>query len=497
MTCQHGNGFPYTPLVQNLTLQDPDILYFSGDQIYEGNGGYGIIRFPADKAILSYLGKWYMFGWAFGDLMRVRPTICTPDDHDVFQGNIWGAGGKSIPIDRFRQFRGTGGGFIQPPDMIKAVYQTQCSHLPDPYNPQPMEQGLPVFYTDMVYGRIGFAVITDRIFKSGPAKVAFWSGRQDHVKEELPDMSVLDRSDLELLGDRQEKFLEDWIQDWRGTDMKVVLSQTVLANIATHHGANQMMLYADLDSGGWPRSARNRAVDLFRKAFALHIVGDQHVPSLSQYGINDHRDAGWCYCTPAIFVGYERRFLPERLGWNITQRPEHGHPNTGLYKDPFGNLQYVYAIGNPVDKPVSKPRYQHGQDKSSGYGLVRFDQKKRSMDIHAYRFKADLSKPESNNEFPGWPKTIHQLDNYNRKAKGYLPTLRVKGMDNPVILITNERDGKLEYAIRLMENQFTPKVFTTGSFTVKMGDPDKNRWKIIEHLNPVEDPDNKSMEISF
>jgi len=84
LTCQYGTGFPYSPLVNNLTQQNPDMLYFSGDQIYEGNGGYSIIRFPADKAILNYLGKYYMFGWAFGDLMRDRPTVCLPDDHDVY-----------------------------------------------------------------------------------------------------------------------------------------------------------------------------------------------------------------------------------------------------------------------------------------------------------------------------------------------------------------------------------------------------------------------------
>ena len=64
LTCQYGYGFPYTPLVKNLVKEDPDILYFSGDQLYEGNGGYSIIRFPAERAILNYLGKWFMFGWA-------------------------------------------------------------------------------------------------------------------------------------------------------------------------------------------------------------------------------------------------------------------------------------------------------------------------------------------------------------------------------------------------------------------------------------------------
>ncbi len=75
LTCQYHYGFPYSPLVKNLNLSNPDLLYFSGDQIYEQNGGYPIKKEPEDTAILNYLGKWYMFGWAFGDLMRNVPQF--------------------------------------------------------------------------------------------------------------------------------------------------------------------------------------------------------------------------------------------------------------------------------------------------------------------------------------------------------------------------------------------------------------------------------------
>ena len=50
------------------------------------------------EKILDYLRKWYMLGWAFGDLMRDRVTLCLPDDHDVYQGNIWGNGGNRTTI---------------------------------------------------------------------------------------------------------------------------------------------------------------------------------------------------------------------------------------------------------------------------------------------------------------------------------------------------------------------------------------------------------------
>src|SRR5690606_23828964 len=113
-------------------------LYFSGDQLYEGNGGYPIKREPEEKAMLSYLGKWYMFGWAFGDLMHDRPTICTPDDHDVFHGNLWGEAGKPISIEEWQTIRDAHGGYVQTPAMVNVVGRTQCGHMPEAFHTEPL-----------------------------------------------------------------------------------------------------------------------------------------------------------------------------------------------------------------------------------------------------------------------------------------------------------------------------------------------------------------------
>jgi alkaline phosphatase D len=78
------------------------------------------------------------------------------------------------------------------------------------------------------------------------------------------DTAALDKPGLVMLGERQEAFLKQWSEDWRGHTLKALLSQTVFINAATHHGSEDGYLKADLDSGGWPQTPRNRAIDILR-----------------------------------------------------------------------------------------------------------------------------------------------------------------------------------------------------------------------------------------
>jgi hypothetical protein len=408
LTCQNDYGFPYEPVADNVVKLDPDMLYFSGDQIYEGHGGFGIIREPAAPAILNYLRKFYQFGWAFREAMRDRPTICIADDHDVFQGNIWGEGGAKMKD--LARGASSKGGYREPARMVNAVHRTCTAHHPDFFDPTPSKQDISVYYGDMVYGNVSFAILGDRQWKSGPERVETGSGRADHVSDRDFDTSVLDVEGLVLLGERQEEFLRKWGEDWRGHSMKVLLSQTVFAAVATHHGRKDGYLKADLDSGGWPQTARNNAIEIIRKSKALHINGDQHLATLSQYGVDKQRDSNWSFCTPAISAGYPRWWRPDDLMMPHENRPEHGLADTGEFIDGFGNKVYVYAVGNPV-VGRDKNRYRKAHEKGSGFGLVTIDTEAKTYLIESFRFLIDATDGKPANQFPGWPVTIHQDEN--------------------------------------------------------------------------------------
>lgn len=414
LTCQNDYAFPYEPVANNVAKLQPDLILFSGDQIYENHGGFGFVRTPALPAIHCYLRKYYQFGWSFRDAMRNAPTVCLPDDHDVFQGNLWGESGAAMDEKFVKTGRSDGwGGYIQPIPMLEVVHRTHTAHHPDPIDPRPSERGISVYYTDLVYGNVSFAIIADRHWKSGPERLDIIVGETGDGEAPTYINPEYDSPDLQLLGQRQEDFLRQWGQDWRGHELKAVLSQTVFAGISTHQPLPDRYLKYDFDSSGWPASARNRAIDIMRESKALHICGDTHLGTLSQYGVHEQRDSNWAFCTPAIAAGWPRWWRPDDLGLPYQHRPSHGLAQTGEYLDSFGNKIYVYAVGNPLVSKVEN-RYIEAHEKGSGFGFITFDTDAKTYTIEAFRFLVDAANASQDDQFSGWPVTIHQQENMGK-----------------------------------------------------------------------------------
>ncbi|MBT3378634.1 MAG: hypothetical protein HN742_02570 [Lentisphaerae bacterium] len=482
-------AFPNNDIVKNVTIHDPDLLFFSGDQIYENVGGYGTERKPVDRACLDYLRKWYIYGWAFRELMRDRPCVSIPDDHDVYQGNIWGAGGRSTTRDNL-------GGYVMPARWVRMVERTQTSHLPDPFDPTPVEQNIGVYYCHLLYGRISFAVLEDRKFKSGCAGLVppTTAGRPDHVIDPDFDPKTADVEGAQLLGDRQLQFLREWAADWRGADMKTALSQTVFANAATHHGGGNRYLVADYDSNGWPQAGRRRALHEIRRAFGFMVGGDQHLATIIHHGVETWNDAGWSFLVPSVTNFYLRSWLPKKPA----NRSLPGLPAyTGEHLDGFGNHVTVWAATNPERDFGPEPKWLHS--KKPGYGIVRFNRPKRTITMECWPRYVDPRDPASGSQYGGWPKTISQLENYGRKPASYLPTVRVRGVANPIIQVVREEGNEVLYTVRVSGLKFSPHVFGPGTYTVRVA-PEHiaEKAKEVTGLSPTQNRgQGKTIDVTF
>ncbi|MFO7905877.1 MAG: hypothetical protein ACQESR_08535 [Planctomycetota bacterium] len=466
---RHGGDISREDIIANVQEMDADLLFFSGDQVYNHRQHYKM---------------WLKFGRDFGEIIKDRPTITIPDDHDVGQPNIWGASGKKSTLPG-----ASDGGYARPVHYVKAVERAQTSHLPDPFDPTPIKRGIGVYYTDFTWGRISFAVLEDRKFKTGPAGLIPRQGpRPDHIRNPNYDPKSIDVPDAVLLGERQLEFLDTWGQDWRDADMKVALSQTIFCGGAHVHGKIGGRLHADLDSNGWPQTGRNKAIDAFRKCFAIHMAGDQHLATIFHHGIDEFRDGCFSFCVPSIANLYLRWWKPLQPGKNREpDSPEY----TGDHLDGFHNKLTCYAVANPDDRPTNGNELT---TRAAGFGVLRLNKDTREITMECFPRKVDISDPNTK-QYPGWPKTIDQRQNYGRAPKSYLPTLVIKGRQDPVVKIIRERDGEWIYALRINGTRFKPKVFEDGSYTIEVGEGENKQ--VIRNVKSIGLDGDKTLTVQF
>jgi len=372
-----------------IAQQDPDLVFFAGDQSYDH---------------LQHTAAWLKFGLQFRETFRERPCITIPDDHDIGQGNLWGEGGKKA-----ERRQGDDGGYFFHPEYVKMVERQQTAHLPDPHDPTPIKRGIGVYYTHLIVGGVDFAIIEDRKFKTGPkGRHPHQGPRPDHILDPNYDPESVDVPGLDLLGERQLAFLEDWADDRDGVAMKAVLSQTGFCGGAHLHGSERTRLHADMDSNGWPQTGRDKALRLIKRANAVHIAGDQHLATVIHHGIDEFRDGPWAFVVPASVNNYYGRWW-----WPEDERPGGDPPQSvlpwvGDYLDGFGNKITMHAYANP---PVERngSRDENGVSTwADGHGIIRFNKRADTVTFECWPRFTDVGQPDAK-QFPGWPVTV-ELD---------------------------------------------------------------------------------------
>ncbi|MEM7144401.1 MAG: alkaline phosphatase D family protein [Verrucomicrobiota bacterium] len=394
LSCHKDIGWPWKEAIEELIAHDPDLVFFSGDQIYENDYNSPMFRAMTEeevpKGMKNYLEKYRKFGEAFRELMRDRPTIMITDDHDVFANDLWGRGGIRMNGDR------TTGGYPTHPAWVNAAEFTQTGNLPDPANPGPHGDGVLAYYTALEYGGVQFAILEDRKFKSAPSEVITeliapegfkWPNpRKTDFKIEVVldpdyDCTQLDRPDLQLLGQEQEAFLKDWAEDLKQSgQIGAVLSQSPWAHVAMYSPTS-----ADTDSNAWPQSGRNRALNAIGDAPVVMLHGDVHLGTLGRHGVKEFNDGPVAYSLPSFSSRASRKWEPLEAGEN--RKP--GAPkNTGEFHDRFGNKVTMFGAGNGLN----------------GYGIILFDTENREIELQFHPMNEER-KP-INVEVSGWPHTV-------------------------------------------------------------------------------------------
>jgi hypothetical protein len=346
------------------------------------------------------------------------------------------------------------------------VERTQTSNLPDPdpYNsiqpPPAIGQGIGVYFTGMVYGRIGMAILEDRKFKTGRSNPP--AGLDNQF----------------LLGNRQHDFLRAWNTDWAGQDIKFVASQSPLGNFRTHASTGYSFSLNDQDTHGWPLHRRNEAWELLRASRMFQIAGDQHLAVVAHHGVTAPRDAGFSFTAPAISNFFPRSWDPVH---NVSGTTSTISPYKG---DFFFNGQGTLPDGVTPNLTANFPAHMavlaasnaaeyHNRtlgispanlhDRAPGYGITRLDKATRQITFECWPLYADPEFPQTGGQYPDWPITIAQTDNDGRTPTGYLKTIDTQSEKNAVIRVFDESNNSLVYAMRIRGNLFRPPVYKNSS----------------------------------
>ncbi len=400
--------YPYEQIEKGYKEFKPDLIVFLGDQFYESRPSMPINKAPF--CYLDYLYKWNLFCLQFRDLTANTPTIILTDDHDIYQGNLWGSNAslakeasKDTLVKYYQENYDTwqqdNGGYFMPADFVNMAIESQTSHLPNPYNKE--KSLLTNYYTSYKYGNFDFAIMEDKKFKSAPTEINHPVFNGIPLNDSL-STDQLNNDSLTLLGIKQLQFLKEFLAK-KSNGIKVVLTQSAYASLTTINLESHPLkdlpatlsgkhkLNRDMDTNGWPKNGRDKALNAVGSTPTLFLAGDQHMGSVVE--LYDSLNNGTHFFTvPSVSNTWPRTWLPSDSTNNSP---------LGIHYDGFGNKMNVVAVANPTNE-IHAP--QKINKKSPGFGIIILNKKDKTATLHAYPLY--FNEGQELQEYKGWPVSI-------------------------------------------------------------------------------------------
>ncbi|GAA4674007.1 alkaline phosphatase D family protein [Phytohabitans rumicis] len=270
-SCQYwGDGY-YTAH-RHLAAEDPDVVLFLGDYIYEyGIAAAGGLRnvstpvpsqFRTETDTLDRYRLQYALYKSDPDLReahRVAPWIVTWDDHEV-QDNYAGLVSKTnAPVEDF---------LVRRANAYRAYWENLPLRTPQPQGPD-MRLHRRFGYGDLA----DFTVLDTRQFRSDQAQGDGWD----------PDSPARRDPARTLLGDAQEQWFLDGLRDSQAT-WNIVASQVVMSQMDLDPTAGQLF---NMDGWDGYQAQQDRALaGLATRPNPVVVTGDVH----SSYAFDLKRD---------------------------------------------------------------------------------------------------------------------------------------------------------------------------------------------------------------
>lgn len=265
-SCQNWQQGYFTPYADMLA-QDPDVVLFVGDYIYESAPSATAVRRHEGSgepySLTQYRNRYAQYR-SDPDLAAMHahaPFVVTFDDHEVdndYAGQVPQDPGKQAP-DAFA-------------DRLTAAYQAYYEHMPVRATAVPNGPHIKMFRR-LEFGRLArLNVLDTRQYRSDQATTQ--AGAQD------PSMT--------MLGARQRKWLLDGLHG-SGARWNLIASQIMMAETDLKVGDGKLWYY---DAWDGYQAERNALLQEFRQVRnPVVLTGDRHLTMVSDLR-TDYADPG-------------------------------------------------------------------------------------------------------------------------------------------------------------------------------------------------------------
>lgn len=184
-----------------------------------------------------------------------------------------------------------------------------------------------------------------------------------------------------------------------------------------------------------------------------------------KHGIDDWGDAGYSFVTPAIANYWMRWWDPKKPGKNKAKNAPY---YTGDFLDGFQNKITVEAVGNPSAEEIEAGGKL--STRVAGFGVIKYNKPHRTITFECWARNTDILDANSK-QYPGWPITISQFDNFSPRNYFLLPTLEIS-KENQVVTVRNSFTRETVSSVRIKGSSYQPKVLKLGSYTIEVGEGD-------------------------
>jgi len=263
----------YWTAYPHMVSDEPDVVFFLGDYIYEYVGGQGDLAVPLDNEPQTLDDYRVVYG-AYKRDQRIQdahacaPWVLTWDDHEVENNHAGAIPEKDEDRAGFSSRR-------------RAAYQAYWEHQPIRTDP-PAEDGSLQMYRSLRWGTLAEFFVLD--------------GRQYRTDQPCGDQVITSRSNCEgledenatMLGNEQEKWLIEGLKD-SGAQWKVLAQQTVMKALVL----GDLLLNPD-QWDGYP-AARQRllsTIDENQISDVVVLTGDIHAAGAASLRIPDAGTSG-------------------------------------------------------------------------------------------------------------------------------------------------------------------------------------------------------------